>query len=324
MIVMNDDGMHNLLSSKFKIGADASAAAGPVGRHAGADTDWKMKAQVLTYSRSRGLFAGVDLNGAALTQDKDETRILYGKFFPFDQILEGKAPRTIRLRLFGKAVCARRLSVDQLSQLIYGELKQREQVMVLLDFGTGLRRGELSGVRWEDVCFDDKVLIPKRSIVKQRIGKVKTEASKKSIPLDDVLIELLAWRRETPYAQDNDYVFASTKMRGKQPYWMSRIMQHQIKPVAAKRGIEIKGWHTLRHSYTTLLRQNNNNPKVVQGLLRHASYSTTMNVYDEAMSEGKRNAHRGVIQQVNRSVTRSVAKPTTSQVVDEVGVPDGI
>ena len=63
-----------------------------------------------------------------------------------------------------------RLSVDQLSQLIYGELKQRERVMVLLDFGTGLRRGELSGVRWEDICFDDKVLIPKRSIVKQPAG----------------------------------------------------------------------------------------------------------------------------------------------------------
>jgi SH3 domain-containing YSC84-like protein 1 len=100
MIVMNDDGMHNLLSSKFKIGADASAAAGPVGRHAGADTDWKMKAQVLTYSRSRGLFAGIDLNGAALTQDKDETRILYGKFYPFDQLLEGKAPRTGKSRSF--------------------------------------------------------------------------------------------------------------------------------------------------------------------------------------------------------------------------------
>jgi lipid-binding SYLF domain-containing protein len=94
MVIMNDDGMHNLLSSKFKIGADASASAGPVGRHAGADTDWKMKAQVLTYSRSRGLFAGIDLNGASLTQDKDETRLLYGKFVPFDQILEGKIHRT--------------------------------------------------------------------------------------------------------------------------------------------------------------------------------------------------------------------------------------
>jgi lipid-binding SYLF domain-containing protein len=94
MIVMNDDGMHHLLSSKFKIGADASAAAGPVGRHAGADTDWKMKSEVLTYSRSRGLFAGVDLSGAAVTQDKDETRILYGKFVPFDEILEGKVTPT--------------------------------------------------------------------------------------------------------------------------------------------------------------------------------------------------------------------------------------
>ena len=149
-------------------------------------------------------------------------------------------------------------------------------------------------------------------------------ASKKSIPLDDVLIEeLLAWRRETPYAQDSDYVFASTKMRGKQPYWMSRIMQHHIKPVAAKTGIDIKGWHTLRHSYTTLLRQNNNNnnPKVVQGLLRHASYSITMNVYDEAMSEEKRNAHRGVIQQLNRSVTRSAPKPAIPQVVVKVWRP---
>ena len=72
-------------------------------------------------------------------------------------------------------------------------------------------------------------------------------------------------------------------------------MQHHIKP-ALNSGGEIKGWHTLRHSYTTVLRQNNNKPKVVQGLLRHAWYSITMNVYDEAMSEEKRNAHRGVIQ----------------------------
>jgi lipid-binding SYLF domain-containing protein len=83
MVVMNDSGMQHLLPSKFKIGADASAAAGPVGRHAGADTDWKMKAEVRTYSRSRGLFAGIDLNGAAITQGKGETRILYGKFVPF-------------------------------------------------------------------------------------------------------------------------------------------------------------------------------------------------------------------------------------------------
>ena len=90
LVVMNQSGMDHLLSSKFKIGADASAAAGPVGRDAGADTDIKMRSEVLTYSRARGLFAGVDLSGAALTQDKDETRLLYGKFIPFQDILNGK------------------------------------------------------------------------------------------------------------------------------------------------------------------------------------------------------------------------------------------
>jgi len=89
MVVMNEQGMQHLLSSKFKLGADASAAAGPVGRDAAADTDWKMKAEVLTYSRARGVFAGIDLNGSAITQDKDETRLLYGKFYPFQEILEG-------------------------------------------------------------------------------------------------------------------------------------------------------------------------------------------------------------------------------------------
>ncbi len=92
MLVMNKKGMDSLLSSKFKIGADASAAAGPVGRHAAAGTDWKMKSEVLTYSRSRGVFAGVDLSGAAVTQDEDETRILYGKMVPFKDILSGKVP----------------------------------------------------------------------------------------------------------------------------------------------------------------------------------------------------------------------------------------
>lgn len=90
MVVTNQQGMDHLLSSKFKLGANASAAAGPVGRDAGADTDVKMRAEVLTYSRARGLFAGVDLNGAAITQDKDETHVLYGKFVPFSEILNGK------------------------------------------------------------------------------------------------------------------------------------------------------------------------------------------------------------------------------------------
>jgi SH3 domain-containing YSC84-like protein 1 len=90
MLIMNEKGMRNLLSSKFKLGADASAAAGPVGRHAEASTDWKMRAEVLTYSRARGLFAGVSLNGAVIKQDKDDTRDFYGRMVPFSTILTGE------------------------------------------------------------------------------------------------------------------------------------------------------------------------------------------------------------------------------------------
>ena len=89
MLIMNDNGMKNLLSSQFKLGADASVAAGPVGRHAAADTDWKLKAQVLSYSRARGLFAGLELSGAAIDQDKDATREFYGRMVPFKTSLTG-------------------------------------------------------------------------------------------------------------------------------------------------------------------------------------------------------------------------------------------
>jgi lipid-binding SYLF domain-containing protein len=90
MLIMNKDGMKHLLSSQFALGADASVAAGPVGRHAEGNTDWKMRAEVLTYSRARGLFAGVSLNGAVIKQDKDSTREFYGRMVPFRTSLIGE------------------------------------------------------------------------------------------------------------------------------------------------------------------------------------------------------------------------------------------
>src|SRR5438270_4783326 len=90
MLIMNNDGMQHLLSSKVALGADASVAAGPVGRHAEGNTDWKMRAQVLTYSRTRGVFAGVSLNGAVLKQDKDSTREFYGHMMTFKAALTGE------------------------------------------------------------------------------------------------------------------------------------------------------------------------------------------------------------------------------------------
>lgn len=104
MLVMNQKGMEALLSSKFKVGADASAAAGPVGRQGEASTDWKMKAEVLTYSRARGVFAGIDLSGAKISQDRDETHILYGKMVPFNEILQGSVPPPIGSAPFLAAV----------------------------------------------------------------------------------------------------------------------------------------------------------------------------------------------------------------------------
>ncbi len=90
MLIMNKDGMKRLLSSEFELGADASVAAGPVGRLADAGTDWKMRAEVLTYSRARGLFAGVSLNGAVIKQDKDSTREFYGHMVSFAASLQGE------------------------------------------------------------------------------------------------------------------------------------------------------------------------------------------------------------------------------------------
>ena len=90
MLIMNNDGMQKLLSSQFTLGADASVAAGPVGRHAEGTTDWKMRAQVLTYSRARGVFAGATLNGAVMKQDKDSTREFYGHMVTFKAALTGE------------------------------------------------------------------------------------------------------------------------------------------------------------------------------------------------------------------------------------------
>jgi lipid-binding SYLF domain-containing protein len=90
MLIMNKDGMKHLLSSQFELGADASVAAGPVGRDTAGNTDWKMRAEVLTYSRARGLFAGVSLNGAVIKQDKDSTRQFYGHMVSFPASLNGE------------------------------------------------------------------------------------------------------------------------------------------------------------------------------------------------------------------------------------------
>ena len=90
LIIQNDKGMERLLSSHFELGADASVAAGPVGRHASADTDWKLETEVLTYSRAKGLFAGISLAGSAIRGDADATEAIYGHDASTRAILKGE------------------------------------------------------------------------------------------------------------------------------------------------------------------------------------------------------------------------------------------
>jgi SH3 domain-containing YSC84-like protein 1 len=100
MLIMNDEGMRHLLQDKFQIGGEAAAAAGPVGRHAEAGTDWKIESQMLTYSRAKGLFVGIDLGGSVVERDKDSTLALYGKDLTNTQILDGKTTAPLEARSF--------------------------------------------------------------------------------------------------------------------------------------------------------------------------------------------------------------------------------
>src|ERR1700757_3826989 len=104
MLVMNDHGLQHLLSSKFQVGADASASAGPIGRHASAGTDWKMDSEILTYSRSKGVFAGISLDGAVVEQDIDSTRAIYGSDPSFRAVLSGEVPAPESTLNFLKAI----------------------------------------------------------------------------------------------------------------------------------------------------------------------------------------------------------------------------
>jgi lipid-binding SYLF domain-containing protein len=104
LVAMNQRGLQDMLKNKFKLGGDAAASAGPVGRNAQAGTDWKLNAEFLTYSRSKGLFAGLDLDGTVLSQNADDTRSFYGSNIPFDTVLKGNVPTPEAARPFVRTV----------------------------------------------------------------------------------------------------------------------------------------------------------------------------------------------------------------------------
>lgn len=200
-------------------------------------------------------------------------------------------------------------------QAILPELSVRERALVSLDMVSGLRRGELAGLKWRDIDFQVLEIDVSRSLVDQVVGKCKTEASQKPVPLDEYTAQdLLAWYRVTPYRDADDFVFASNsqragKKRGKQPVWLSSIMRYHIQPLVKRLGIQKRvSWHTFRHTYSTLLKANGEDMKVVQELLRHASIRITMDVYTQAQMPAKRKAQQKVVEMVRPEFRPQIAE----------------
>jgi integrase len=157
---------------------------------------------------------------------------------------------------------------------------------------------ELFALKWQDIHFETGEISVIRSIVMQVVGPCKTEASQKPIPMDSSLADALkVWQAQSEFTAPNDWVFASLKVRGRRPYWGQSLMRHTIRPTAVKVGISSRiGWHTFRHSFSTLLRATGADIKVMQELMRHASTRVTLDTYTQAITEQKRKAQSAVVQ----------------------------
>jgi len=208
------------------------------------------------------------------------------------------------------------LTIDEMQKLI-SAVRLRERVLIFLDMVTGLRRGELAGLKWADIDFLNLQINVSRSVVEQHVGRCKTEVSQKPVPIDEyVAADLLEWYRHTPYHAPTDWVFATDsnragRKRGKQPLWLCKIMGYHIQPAAKKLSIEKRiGWHTFRRTYSTLLKDNGEDVKVVQELLRHSSTKMRLDVYAQALTPTKRAAQRKVVHMIreNLRVPQSVPR----------------
>jgi integrase len=200
-------------------------------------------------------------------------------------------------------------------QGILSELLPRDRTLVLLSMVTGLRRGELTGLKWQDIDFENLQIDVQRSVVDQVVGRCKTEASQKPVPIDEYTMgDLLTWFRETPFREPEDWVFATNsrragKKRGKQPLWLSTVMRYHIDPVVRRLGIRKRvGWHTFRRTYATLLEANGEDVKVVQDLLRHGSSRVTLDIYAQAQMPAKRAAQQKVVSMVRKPTTDMTAQ----------------
>ena len=188
------------------------------------------------------------------------------------------------------------LTPPEIKALING-LGLRERTLVLLVAFTGLRQSELFGLKWGDINLAQGTMNVTRSIVCGVVGPCKTESSQKPMPVQPFVLDGLAkWRESSRYTDSDDWVFASRRHRGRKPIWGQAILRKFIRPVAQRLGIQKRfGWHTFRHTFSTLLRSVGTKFKVMQELLRHSSLRSTLDVYTQAISPAKHAAQAAVL-----------------------------
>jgi integrase len=188
--------------------------------------------------------------------------------------------------------------------LMPGEIKAlvdnlsiRERTLVLLAVSTGLRQSELFALRWADIDFSQGTMNVTRSIVYGVVGPCKTESSQKPVPVHPLVADaVFAWRKQSTYTKPDDWIFASRRHRGRHPFWGQAILRKYVRPVAEKIGIQkCIGWHTFRHTYSTLLRSVGTEFKVMQELLRHSTLRSTLDVYTQAITPAKHAAQAAVL-----------------------------
>ncbi len=167
------------------------------------------------------------------------------------------------------------------------------KTMVISVACLGLRVCEMLGLQWGDIDLENLTVKIQRSVVEGEVNETKTEASQATLPLDPDLAELLsAHMARSNYLGESDFVFARSD--GKPP-WPDSLLADHLQPAAKAAGIGKIGWHTFRHTYSTLLHALGTTPAVQKELLRHANIQTTLNLYTQAVSEAKREAASKVV-----------------------------
>ena len=194
------------------------------------------------------------------------------------------------VRTSAKRLCTPDILTGAEFQALLPELSQRERVMVLVAGSTGLRRGELIALRWEDIDFELSQANVTHAIWNNVEGDVKTEASRKPVPIPQLVVEeLKRWRSVTLYRASSDYLFPSVIKNGIQPITPGMILRRHIRPALKRIGVNKHiGWHSFRHGLGTMLRQQGVDLKTAQELLRHANPRITLELYQQAVSEEKR------------------------------------